>query len=252
MRLEGKTALITGAASGIGRGIAIAYAREGARVIAVDCNATGGEEVAAQVAATGGTARFEQADIADAMAVRELMARVHEHDGALDILVANAGIMICKTLEDTSEEEWDRMHGVNLRGMFLTIKYGGPLVRRPGGVILTTGSIDGLYGAPENAAYAATKGGIVAMSRAAALDYAGVGIRLNCICPGWIDTPINDLYFRDKPEEKEKAARLHPVGRIGTAADIANAAVFLATEESSFILGAPLIVDGGMTVSSTK
>jgi NAD(P)-dependent dehydrogenase (short-subunit alcohol dehydrogenase family) len=252
MRLEGKTALITGAASGIGQGIAATYAREGAAVIAADLNAPRGEETIAQIAAAGGNARFEQADIADAAAVRSLMARVRVQDGTLDILVANAGIMICKTLEDTSEEEWDRMHGVNLRGMFLTIKYGGPLVRRPGGVIITTGSIDGLYGAPENAAYAATKGGIIAMSRAAALDYARVGIRLNCICPGWIDTPINDLYFRDKPEEKEKAARLHPVGRIGTAADIANAAVFLATEESSFILGAPLIVDGGMSISSTK
>ena len=133
--------------------------------------------------------------------------------------------------------------------MFLTIKYGGPLVRRPGGVILTTGSIDGLYGAPENAAYAATKGGIIAMSRAAALDYAKVGIRLNCLCPGWIDTPMNDLYFRDKPEEKEKAARLQPVGRLGTPQDVANAALFLATEEASFITGLPLIIDGGITVS---
>lgn len=252
MKLAGKTALITGAASGIGRGIATTFAREGARVIAVDLNGDAGRRVVAQIAEAGGTARFEQADIAGAGAVRDLMTRVRDQDGALDILVPNAGIMICKTLEETGEEEWDRMHGVNLRGMFLTIKYGGPLVRRPGGVIITTGSIDGLYGAPENAAYAATKGGIIAMSRAAALDYARVGIRLNCICPGWIDTPINDLYFRDKPEEKEKAARLHPAGRIGTAEDIANAALFLATEESSFILGAPLIVDGGMTVSSTK
>jgi NAD(P)-dependent dehydrogenase (short-subunit alcohol dehydrogenase family) len=252
MRLPGKTALITGAASGIGRGIATVYAREGARVIVVDRNAEAGREVVAEIAAAGGAARFEYADIAAADAVRDLMTRVRDQDGVLDILIPNAGIMICKTLEATSEEEWDRMHGVNLRGMFLTIKYGGPLVRRPGGVIITTGSIDGLYGAPENAAYAATKGGIIAMSRAAALDYARVGIRLNCICPGWIDTPINDLYFRDRPEEKEQAARLHPVGRIGTAEDIASVAVFLATEESSFILGAPLIVDGGMTISSTK
>jgi NAD(P)-dependent dehydrogenase (short-subunit alcohol dehydrogenase family) len=200
------------------------------------------------VTAHGGQISFEQVDVSQAAQVRSLFERV----GILDILVANAGVMICKTLEDTSEEEWDLMHGINLRGMFLTIKYGGPLVRRPGGVILTTGSIDGLYGAPENAAYAATKGGIIAMSRAAALDYAGVGIRLNCICPGWIDTPINDPYFRDKPEEKEKAARLHPVGRLGTPEDIANAALFLATAEASFILGLPLIVDGGMTVSSTK
>jgi NAD(P)-dependent dehydrogenase (short-subunit alcohol dehydrogenase family) len=252
MRLQGKTALITGAGSGIGRGIAIAFAREGARVIAADRNAEAGDALVERIVADGGAARFAWVDVSSTQAVRALMSEVAERERALDILVANAGIMICKTLEETSEEEWDAMHGVNLRGMFLTIKYGGPLLRRPGGVIITTGSIDGLYGAPENAAYAATKGGIIAMSRAAALDYARMGIRLNCICPGWIDTPINDLYFRDKPEEKEKAARLHPVGRLGTPEDIANAAVFLATDEASFIVGLPLIVDGGMTVSSTK
>ena len=249
MRLDGKVALVTGAASGIGRGIATTFAREGAQVIVVDRNRAAGEDAAAEINARRGRAVFEQTDVADAEQVRSLLERTRARVGTLDILVANAGIMICKTLEETSEEEWDRLHGVNLRGMFLTMKYGGPLVRRPGGVILTTGSIDGLYGAPENAAYAATKGGIIAMSRAAALDYAKVGIRLNCLCPGWIDTPMNDLYFRDKPEEKEKAARLQPVGRLGTPQDIANAALFLATDEASFITGLPLIVDGGITVS---
>src|SRR5437763_2040065 len=249
VRLDGKVALVTGAASGIGRGIATTFAREGAQVIVVDRNRAAGEDAAAEINARGGRAVFEQTDVVEAEQVRSLMERTRARAGALDALVANAGIMICKTLEETTEEEWDRLHGVNLRGMFLTIKYGGPLVRRPGGVILTTGSIDGLYGAPENAAYAATKGGINAMSRAAALDYAKVGIRLNCLCPGWIDTPMNDLYFRDKPEEKEKAARLQPVGRLGTPQDIANAALFLATDEASFITGLPLIVDGGITVS---
>ena len=249
MRLDGKVALVTGAASGIGRGIATTFAREGAQVIVVDRNRAAGEDAAAEINERAGRAVFEQTDVADAEQVRSLMERTRARVGTLDILVANAGIMICKTLEETSEEEWDRLHGVNLRGMFLTIKYGGPLVRRPGGVILTTGSIDGLYGAPENAAYAATKGGIIAMSRAAALDYAKVGIRLNCLCPGWIDTPMNDLYFRDKPEEKEKAARLQPVGRLGTPQDIASAALFLATDDASFITGLPLIVDGGITVS---
>jgi NAD(P)-dependent dehydrogenase (short-subunit alcohol dehydrogenase family) len=252
MKLEGKTALVTGAASGIGRAIAGAFAREGARVIVVDRDAANGHTVVDEITGRGGTARFLAVDVADSIAVRALMGIVREEDGELDILVANAGIMICKTLEDTSEEEWDRLHGVNLRGMFLTIKYGGPLVRRPGGIILTTGSIDGLFGAPVNAAYAATKGGIIAMSRAAALDYAKVGIRLNCICPGWIDTPMNDLYFGGNPAEKENAARLHPAGRLGTPADIAAAAVFLSGDDASFILGTPFIVDGGMTVSSTK
>jgi NAD(P)-dependent dehydrogenase (short-subunit alcohol dehydrogenase family) len=249
MRLEGKIALITGAASGIGRGIATTFAREGAQVIVADRNRAGGEAVVAEIAAQRGQASFLEVDVAQPASVRELMQAVREDCGELDILVPNAGVMICKTLEETGEDEWDFMHGVNLRGMFLTLKYGGPLVRRPGGVIITTGSIDGLFGAPENAAYAATKGGIIAMSRAAALDYAKVGIRLNCICPGWIDTPINDLYFRDKPEEKEKAARLHPVGRLGTPEDIANAALFLATPEASFVLGTLLVVDGGMTVN---
>jgi NAD(P)-dependent dehydrogenase (short-subunit alcohol dehydrogenase family) len=249
MRLTGKSALITGAASGIGRAIATTYAREGARVIAADRNREGGEAVVREIIGAGGMASFEAVDISQAGAVRALMERVREQVGMLDVLVANAGIMICKTLEDTSEEEWDLLHGINLRGMFLTIKYGGPLVRRPGGGIITTGSIDGLYGAPENAAYAATKGGIIAMSRAASLDYAKVGIRLNCICPGWIDSPMNDYYFKDKPEEKEKAARLHPIGRLGQPGDIANAALFLATDEASFIIGLPLIVDGGMTVN---
>lgn len=249
MRLDGKTALITGAASGIGRAVAAIFAREGARVIVVDRNRAAGDEVAAHLRDHGGQAEFEYADAALSQDVQSLMRRTAERHGTLDILMTNAGIMICKTLEETGEDEWDRMHGINLRGMFLTLKYGGPLVRRPGGVILTTGSIDGLYGAPENAAYAATKGGIIAMSKAAALDYARAGIRLNCLCPGWIDTPMNDQYFAGKPAEKARAAQLHPAGRLGTPEDIAHAALFLATDEASFIYGVPFVVDGGMTIS---
>jgi NAD(P)-dependent dehydrogenase (short-subunit alcohol dehydrogenase family) len=252
MRLAGKTALVTGAASGIGYAIAATFAREGARVFLADRNTEAGAEAVRKIETAGGAAMFVACDVSQSAAVRALAEETRAAFATLGILVPNAGIMVCKTLEETGEDEWDAMHGVNLRGMFLTIKYCGPLVRRPGGAIITTGSIDGLYGAPENAAYAATKGGIIAMSRAAALDYARVGIRLNCICPGWIDTPINDPYFRDKPDEKEKVAKLHPVGRIGTGQDIANAAVFLASDASSFIVGLPLIVDGGMTVSSTK
>ena len=248
-RLAGKTALVTGGASGIGRAIAETYAREGAQVVVADRNREAGEAVVAGIRERGGAAKFEPVDISQGSQVHALMERVRGQVGTLDVLAANAGVMICKTLEETSEEEWDFLHGINLRGMFLTLKHGGPLVRRPGGVIVTTGSIDGLFGAPENAAYAATKGGIIAMSRAAALDYAKAGIRLNCVCPGWIDTPMNDLYFKGKPEEKDKAARMHPVGRLGTPEDIANAALFLATEEASFMLGLSLIVDGGMTVN---
>jgi NAD(P)-dependent dehydrogenase (short-subunit alcohol dehydrogenase family) len=249
MRLEGKIALITGGASGIGRAIAARFAREGARVIVADRDRDRGTSAVESLLASGGLAEFEPVDVAVAEQVRSLFERVAGRHPTLDVLVPNAGIMICKTLEQTEVADWDAMHAVNLRGMFLTIKYGGPLVRRPGGVIITTGSVDGLFGAAENAAYAASKGGIIAMSRAAALDYAKVGIRLNCICPGWIDTPMNDLYFRDKPEEKDKAARQHPVGRLGTADDIANTALFLATPEASFIVGLAMVVDGGLTVN---
>lgn len=249
MRLKGKATLITGAASGIGRAVAMTFAREGAQVIVADLNRIAGEGVVDEITATGGQAVFEQVDVSASEQVRMVMERVRTRVGMLDIVMANAGIMMSKTLEETSEDEWDHLHNVNLRGVFLTLKYGGPLVRRPGGIILTTGSIDGLYGAPENAAYAATKGGIIAMSRAAALDYAKLGIRVNCLCPGWINTPINDVYFRDRPDEKEKITHLHPIGRLGTPQDIANAALFLATEEASFIVGLPLIVDGGMTIS---
>jgi NAD(P)-dependent dehydrogenase (short-subunit alcohol dehydrogenase family) len=250
MRLQGKVALITGAASGIGRGVAVTFAREGAQVFVLDRNRDAGAHVVDEITTAGGQAVFEQVDVSESAQVRTAMERVRARVGAIDVLMANAGVMSCKTLEETSEDEWDQLHSVNLRGMYLTIKYGGPLVRRPGGVILTTGSIDGLYGAPENAAYAATKGGIIAMSRAAALDYAKVGIRMNCLCPGWINTPMNDQYFQGRPDEQAKIAHLHPVGRLGTPQDIANAALFLATEEASFILGLPLIVDGGITVSS--
>jgi NAD(P)-dependent dehydrogenase (short-subunit alcohol dehydrogenase family) len=249
VRLAGRKALVTGAASGIGRAIAALFAAEGAHVVVVDRQREAGESVVATIIAGGGSAELEEVDVASSTGMQALMHRVQERLGTLDILVANAGIMICKTLAETGEDEWDRMHGINLRGMFLTLKYGGRLVTRPGGVILTMGSIDGLYGAPENAAYAATKGGIIAMSKAAALDYARAGIRLNCICPGWIDTPMNDPYFLNKPEEKEKAARLHPAGRLGQPEDIARAAVFLCTDEASFIYGVPFVVDGGMTIS---
>lgn len=229
--------------------MALKFGGEGARVIVVDRNEHDGEAAAAEIRAGGGDAWFEQVDLSQSEQVRDLAARVRQRVEQIDVLVPNAGVMVCKTLEDTSEDEWDFMHGINLRGMFLTIKYAGPLVRRPGGAIITTGSIDGLFGAAENAAYAATKGGIIAMSKAAALDYAKVGVRLNCICPGWIDTPMNDLYFGGKAEEKERAAKLHPIGRIGTAEDIANMALFLATDEASFVVGSLMIVDGGMTIN---
>jgi NAD(P)-dependent dehydrogenase (short-subunit alcohol dehydrogenase family) len=206
-------------------------------------------DTVAQIEAEGGMGLALHADISQSVQVRAAAEALAQWRSPLDILLCNAGVMSNSTLEATSEEEWDRLHGINLRGAFLTIKYAGPQVRRPGGVIITMGSIDGLYGAPENAAYAATKGGVIAMTRAAALDYAPLGVRVNCICPGWIDTPINDAFFKDKPEEKARAVAMQPVGRLGTPDDIARAAVFLASDDSSFILGLPMIVDGGITVN---
>jgi NAD(P)-dependent dehydrogenase (short-subunit alcohol dehydrogenase family) len=251
MRLRGKTAVITGTGSGIGRGLAARFAREGAHVLAIDINSASGAETVAQITQAGHSAEFVLMDVADSAAVRNGMRGIAERHGVIDVLITNAGIFPpAATIEETAEEDWDRVHGVNLRGIFLCLKYGGPLLRRPGGAIITMGSIDGLYALPQNAAYAATKGGIIALTRSITVDYAPQGIRVNCICPGWIDTPMNAAYFDERPGERRRVTALQPIGRLGTAEDIAAAAVFLASDEAGFITGIPLIVDGGMTTPS--
>jgi NAD(P)-dependent dehydrogenase (short-subunit alcohol dehydrogenase family) len=243
--------VITGTGSGIGRGLALRFAAEGATVVAIDVDALAGRETVRQIAQAGNSAEFVEMDVADPTSVNDGMNAIAARLGLIDVLVTNAGVFSpSATIEDTSEDDWDRVHSVNLRGMFLCIKYAGPHVRRPGGSIITMGSIDGLYALPKNVAYAATKGGVIAMARSIAVDYAPQGIRVNCICPGWIDTPMNAAYFDARPGERERVTGLQPIGRLGTPEDIAAVAAFLASDEAGFIAGVPLIVDGGITTPS--
>lgn len=251
MRLHGKTTVITGAGSGIGRGVAQRFGREGAYVVAIDVNPAAGTETVRQITESGDAAEFVEMDVADSVSVKAGMAAVAERRGPIDVLVTNAGVFPpSATIEETAEEDWDRAHSVNLRGMFLCIKYAGPHLRRPGGTIITMGSIDGLYALPQNVAYAAAKGGVIAMTRSITVDYAPQGIRVNCICPGWIDTPMNQAYFDERPGERERVTGLQPIGRLGRPEDIAATAVFLASNDAGFITGVPLIVDGGITTPS--
>lgn len=232
MKLSGKSALVTGAASGIGAAIAAALAREGARVAGLDVNPSACE-VSLQADVTG--------DSAVAAAVEEAVRRL----GRIDILSANAGIAIRKPLDELTAGEWDRVMAVNLRGVFLVSKYSLPHMPR-GGAIVHMASCVALMGTRNRAVYAATKGALVSLTRNMALDYAQRGIRVNCICPGFTRTPLTVNLFSD-PEREAAFTALHPLGRLGESEDVARAAVFLASDDAAWITGVALPVDGGYT-----
>jgi len=224
MRLAGKVVFITGAASGIGRATAERCAAEGADVAAVDLAAGEG---------------LIQADISDSAQVQAALARY----GRIDVLVNNAGIAIRKPVADQEEADWDRIIQVNLRSVFLCSKYAIPRMP-PGGSIIHMASGVGITGMRNRAAYTASKGAIVALTRNMALDYAPRGIRVNCICPGFTETALTQKLFSD-PQAREKFTALHPLGRLGKPEDIAAAVAFLASGDASWITGIALPVDGG-------
>ncbi len=247
MRLAGKVALITGAGSGIGRATAIEFAQEGARVVAGDIDQAAAEETARVV--PGMTAMG--VDVTLAPSVRGAIATVVETHGRIDILVNNVGVGLAGRVDQTEESDWDRIMAVNLKGVFLGCKFAIPYMRQQGGgVIVNTASTVGLVGVPERAAYCASKGGVIALTRAMALDHVGEGIRVNCVAPGAIDTPLVRAYMTRHPDPeglwKELVSR-HPMGRLGTPEEIARAILYLASDESSFVTGSVLIVDGGWT-----
>ena len=247
--LEGKTALITGAASGIGKAIAQRFAREGAAVELLDVDAAGGSLVRDAIIAKGGKARFVCADVSEktdcALAVRDCV----ENFGGVDVLVNSAGIIRRATILETTEEEWDRGMAVNVKAIYLLGAEVIPLMaQHGGGTIINVGSGWGLVGGARAALYCASKGAVVQLTRAMALDHGVQKIRVNCICPGDTDTPMLtseaaqlDLSIESIHED----ARSRPLGRVGTPEDIAEAAFFLATDSSSYITGTTLVVDGG-------
>ena len=245
-RVAGKTAVVTGAGSGIGRATAVRLAQEGARVVVTDIDAPSGGETAAMICGAGGQAFFIRADVAASRDVQALMAAASERLGHIDILHNNAGVAVRHTVAEQDEEGWDRCLSVNLKGVFLCSKYAIPHMRERGGSIIHTASVTGIVGVRNRAAYSATKGAIVILTRNMALDYAPYRIRVNCVCPGFTRTALIGRLLED-PERTRRLAEMHPLGRLGTPEDIANAVLFLASDEASWVTGQALAVDGGFS-----
>ncbi len=248
VRLADKVALVTGGRGGIGRAICDRFVREGATVFAADLSATG--SMATDV---GGDAEgdFVRLDVTDEATVKDGMATVEEQHGRLDVLVNAAGIEIEKTIEETSLEDWNRIFAINVTGTFLTSKYALPLLRKSAGAsIINFGSYDGFIADPGLAAYCATKGAVHALTRAMACDHGPEGIRVNAICPGYIDTPMLQSFFQDAGdiESLQQAVRdVHPTKTYGTPDDIANLVLWLASDEARYASGQLWVLDGGLS-----
>lgn len=252
MRLENKVALITGAGSGIGRESALLFAREGAKVVVVDIKDEAGEETAHLIRENGGEAIFVHADVSRASEVRDMIAQAERAYGRLDILFNNAGVFHPKdgSVLETEEEVWDLVINVNLKGVFLGCKYGIPaLLRAGGGVIINTASFVALMGAAvSQIAYTASKGGVLALTREIAVEFARKNIRANALCPGPVETPLLADLLADPARRRRRLVHV-PMGRFARATEIAYAALFLASDESSYINGAAFVVDGGITAA---
>lgn len=252
MRLKDKVALITGAGSGIGRETSRLFAAEGAQVVAVDVNDAAGEETVAQVRKTGGTSGYIHADVSKAAECEAMVAFAEKTFGRLDVLFNNAGIL--HSADDdavsTSEEVWDLTMAVNLKGVFLGCKYGIPALRRAGGgSIINTASFVALLGAATpQVAYTASKGGVLALTRELAIVHAREKIRINALCPGPLRTELL-MKILDTDEKKQRRLVHIPMGRFGEAREMAQAALYLASNESSFITGSTFTVDGGITAA---
>lgn len=249
MRLEGKVALITGGTSGIGSATAMRFATEGAAVAITGRNPERGEQVVEDIAAKGGKALFIRSDVRLADDCRQAVDQTLEHFGKIDILFNNAGVFHPKNIPDCTEEEWDETIDSSLKGAFLMSKYTIPsMIENGGGSIIHTSSGWGVLGGDKAAAYCAAKGGLIVMAKAMAIDHGPDGIRVNCVCPGDVLTPMlpDDAVKRGMSwDDYAAGAADRPLGRIGTADDIANAVLYLASDEASFVTGEALVVDGG-------
>jgi NAD(P)-dependent dehydrogenase (short-subunit alcohol dehydrogenase family) len=249
MKLEGKVALITGGNSGIGSATAALLAREGAAVVLTGRNQERGEQIAQAINDSGGAAMFLRSDVRLAEDCRQAVEQTLERFGRIDVLFNNAGVFHPKTVPDCTEQEWDETIDSSLKGAFLMSKYALPsMIERGSGSIIHTSSGWGVLGGDRAAAYCAAKGGLIVMAKAMAIDHGPDGIRVNCVCPGDVETPMlpDDAKKRGIPWEDYLAgASNRPLGRIGRAEEIARAVLFLASDDSSFVTGEALVVDGG-------
>jgi NAD(P)-dependent dehydrogenase (short-subunit alcohol dehydrogenase family) len=247
--LQNKIALVTGAGSGIGAAIADAFARQGAFVYVADINPQSGSEIVAQIRANNGAAEFLALDVSDEKACENVAATVHQQKSRLDILVNNAGIGHVGTLRHTTGADMDRLYGVNVRGVFNLSKAFLPgMLARKSGNIINMASIGGVVAIRDRLAYCTTKFAVVGLTKSMALDHATEGIRVNCICPGRVETPFMTARLKEYPDP-EKAYRemsaTQAIGRMGKPEEIASAAVYLASDESAFITGTAFLIDGG-------
>jgi NAD(P)-dependent dehydrogenase (short-subunit alcohol dehydrogenase family) len=245
--LDGKTALVTGAASGIGRAIVITFGQLGASIVAIDLRDMA--ELERLASESGITVSCVRADVSKSEDTAAAVAHTISTFGALDTLVNCAGIVVRKSVLDTTEEEWDRVLAVNLKGVFLLCRAAIPMLSQTRGTIINVASDRGLFGTVNRAAYAASKAGVVQLSKAMAVDHASLGIRVNCICPGHIETPLLNeglSMLGDLSQAQRAASDETLLKRMGTPEEVANVAAFLASEASSYMTGAIVLVDGGM------
>jgi NAD(P)-dependent dehydrogenase (short-subunit alcohol dehydrogenase family) len=251
-RVEGKVALVTGGASGIGRATALTFAREGAKLVIADLNEDGGRQTVHMVTEQGGDAIFVKTDVTQATAVEALISKAVETYGRLDCAHNNAGISgagiggdLRMLTAEYPEERWHQVLAINLTGVWLCMKYEIPqMLTQGGGAIVNTASVAGLVGSVGLSAYVASKHGVVGLTKTAALEYAKQGTRVNCVCPGVTQTPMTDRALRDPALQAQITAR--PMGRVGTPEEVAEAVVWLCSDAASFVTGHTMTVDGGM------
>lgn len=249
MTFSGQVALVTGGAAGIGRATALAFAREGLKVVVADLDPVGGEATVAQIREAGGQALFVACDVTKDAEVRHLHEQAIQAYGRLDYAYNNAGIEIEQSrLAEGSEAEFDAIMGVNVKGVWLCMKYQLPLLlAQGGGAIVNTASVAGLGAAPKMSIYSASKHAVIGLTKSAAIEYAKKGIRVNAVCPAVIDTDMFRRAYEADPRKAEFAAAMHPVGRIGKVEEIASAVLYLCSDAAAFTTGHSLTVDGGAT-----
>ena len=249
--IEGKVALVTGGSSGIGRSTALAFAREGARVVVADIVVESGEETAQMINDSGGQAVFIKADVIREEEVKALIDRSVEAFGHLDYAFNNAGINgedgKVNSITTLTEENWNQVINTNLKGVWLCMKYEIPqMLKQGGGAIVNTSSIAGLVGVRGNPAYGASKHGVVSLTKNAALEYAQKGVRVNAVCPASIDTPMVRQLIEHIPKMEKVLTNMQPMGRLGQPEEVAEAVVWLCSDAASFVIGHTLTLDGGM------
>lgn len=247
MKFKDKTVVVTGGGSGIGRACALAFSVEGANVLVADVNDAGARETIGLMSAPGRSDAVAT-DVSDPESVKQLVAYAQQTYGAVHAIVNNAAIQVNKTIEDTTFEEWNRQMAVNVGGIFLCSKYFLPMLRETRGAIVSMSSVNGYFVEPMCAGYCATKAAIIGLTKAMAIDHGKDGIRVNCICPGYIDAGLAEGYFQAQPDPaqaREEAGKLHALWRIGRPDEVARAAVFLASDDASFVTGTAMVVDGG-------